>query len=232
MQGNDACYTMQAFIAISIAAILPNNKPSVPTSEQLDEAAADAAAKAQTRLKEDMEEWEAAKEEGIDGGDPIKILPAAQAIANQEFERGVRRGQQADRRKEIMRAKEWRNTGAVGGQKQKKPNNAGQKAVPKKPKVESGGTMPFDMDAVDEGMGTAEPEMHDFNGPDTAIKPSSTSAQDRLSNWRLGTGKHTNANGIQKEEEKPSPNFKNGGGQATADGLSQKMARRLQILED
>lgn len=68
-QGNDAGYTLEALIGISFAALDVVHEPT-PNVEQLDAAAADA----QARLIEDVEEWEIADEEGGDGGQAVRIL--------------------------------------------------------------------------------------------------------------------------------------------------------------
>lgn len=57
---------MEAFIGISIAALGVTPEPT-PNLEQLDAAAADA----QARLIEEIEEWEIADEEGGDGGEAV-----------------------------------------------------------------------------------------------------------------------------------------------------------------
>jgi hypothetical protein len=57
---------MEALIGISFAALGLTHEPT-PNLEQLDAAAADA----QARLIEEIEEWEIADEEGGDGGEAV-----------------------------------------------------------------------------------------------------------------------------------------------------------------
>ena len=225
---------MQAFIAIALAALSTTNEQStVPTPEQLDEAAS----KAQSRLKDEMAEWEAAIEEGGDGGDPIKILPAIQAVALQEFERGMRRGQQADKKREIRMAKDWRNTGKTGGPSQSNSSDDRDKNISKKSNPHPAGPLPFDMDAVDEGMGTAHPSAKSdgntgFYRGDQAdvIAPQKTRGNTRDVDRKAGNSDRRNVH-RQDEGEALSTNRKSSGQQADVNGLSQKMSQRLQMLD-
>jgi len=57
---------LEAFIGISFVALGVTHEPT-PNLEQLDTAAADA----QARLVEEIEEWEIADEEGGDGGEAV-----------------------------------------------------------------------------------------------------------------------------------------------------------------
>ena len=154
--GNDAAYTTQALISICIAARNDSNKPPrQPSEEQLDEAAMEAKA----RLLEESDEWEAAEEEGGDGGHAVALLPAAEMADRQAFESALNRGRRADHRKEVQHARREpvygsgrlgraSRTGGVrgGGRGGGKKGNA--------PKEENEtGSMPFDFDAMDEAMG-------------------------------------------------------------------------------
>ena len=63
-----------------------------PDPERLSAAAADA----QARLIEDIEEWEIANEEGGDGGSAVKLLPAAEMAQARAFQQGLRRAVKAE----------------------------------------------------------------------------------------------------------------------------------------
>ena len=223
---------MQAFIAIALAALSATKEHSiVPTPEQLDEAAS----KAQSRLKDEMAEWEAAIEEGGDGGDPIKILPAVQAVALEEFERGMRRGQQADKRREIKMAKDWRNMGKTGGQSQSISSHARDKNISKRSNQHPAGPLPFDMDAVDDGMGTSH-LLPKSDGKIGLYQADITAPQKMKGNTRdFGhkAGDSDRLNVHKQDEDTPfSTNRKSSGQQVDVSGLSQKMSRRLQVLDE
>ena len=66
--------------------------PKAPDPERLSAAAADA----QARLIEDIEEWEIADEEGGDGGSAVKLLPAAEMAHAHAFQQGLRRAVKAE----------------------------------------------------------------------------------------------------------------------------------------
>ena len=86
IKGNDAGYTVEALIGISFKA-LTYEPPKAPDPERLSAAAAEA----QARLIEDIEEWEIAREEGGDGGSAVKLLPAAEMAQARAFQQGLRR---------------------------------------------------------------------------------------------------------------------------------------------
>ena len=72
MQGNDAAYTLQALIGISVLAMDPSNQaPQELSSPKLQKAVKDA----EDRLRDDNQEWLDADIEG-DGGDPISMEQA------------------------------------------------------------------------------------------------------------------------------------------------------------
>ncbi len=93
--GNDAGYTMEALIGLSFAALTATPK-AVPQQKELDAAAAEA----QARLIDDIEEWEIADEEGGDGGAAIPLPSLGEMKEQQTFDQGMRRGQKAEERAE------------------------------------------------------------------------------------------------------------------------------------
>ena len=93
--GNDAGYTMEALIGLSFAALTANPK-AIPQQQESDAAAAEA----QARLIDDIEEWEIADEEGGDGGAAVPLPGLSETNQKQMFEQGMKRGQKADERAE------------------------------------------------------------------------------------------------------------------------------------
>lgn len=83
--------SVAALIGISFASVSTTYAPA-PNIEQLDAAAADA----QSRLIEDIEEWEIADEEGGDGGEAVKVPRVQQMRADKDFEQGMRRADKAE----------------------------------------------------------------------------------------------------------------------------------------
>ena len=90
-QGNDAGYTLEALIGISFKA-LTYEHPEAPDPERLSTAAAEA----QARVIEEIEEWEIADEEGGDGGSAVKLLPAAEMAQARAFQQGLNRALKAE----------------------------------------------------------------------------------------------------------------------------------------
>lgn len=91
MQGNDAGYTVEALIGISVKA-LTYEHPEAPDPERLSAAAAEA----QARIIQDVEEWEIADEEGGDGGSAVKLLPGAEMAQARAFQQGLNRALKAE----------------------------------------------------------------------------------------------------------------------------------------
>ncbi|KAL6713438.1 hypothetical protein ACLMJK_008903 [Lecanora helva] len=89
--GNDAGYTLEALIGISIAALSTTHNPA-PDPSSLDLAAAEA----QARLIEDLEEWEIADEECGDGGNAVKLPSYEEMIDRREFDQSMRRANRAE----------------------------------------------------------------------------------------------------------------------------------------
>lgn len=88
LKGNDAAYTLQALIGISLAALSPSTKPStIPDPARLDEAARDA----RDRIVEETEEWEMADEEMADGGVAVKLLKPSERGYDPAFQASLRR---------------------------------------------------------------------------------------------------------------------------------------------
>lgn len=74
-----------------------------------------AAAEAEARLIEEVEEWEIADEEGGDGGEPVKLPGYQQMMENRSFDQGMRRAQKAEDKKTEKRAKDNLRGGRGGG---------------------------------------------------------------------------------------------------------------------
>lgn len=89
--GNDAGYTLEALIGISLKA-LTYEHPEAPDPERLSAAAAEA----QARVIEETEEWEIADEEGGDGGPAVRLLPAAEMAEARAFQQGLNRAVKAE----------------------------------------------------------------------------------------------------------------------------------------
>ena len=100
-QGNDAAYTLQSLIGISIGALGSTHKP-MPEPEKLDDAARDA----RDRVLEEAEEWEIADEDGGDGGEAVRVLSPGQAAYKKRFEKGMANGRKADEKAAMRRIKE------------------------------------------------------------------------------------------------------------------------------
>ncbi|KAL9640578.1 MAG: hypothetical protein Q9164_000185 [Protoblastenia rupestris] len=157
--GNDAAYTTQALIAIALAARDPTNAPPrVPSQTQLK----DAAEEAKLRIKEEHDDWQAADEEGGDGGEAIHLLPAAEMQDRMEFESAMRKGRKADERNEIRNAR--RDIGFRSGRRLARASRgAGSRGGGVRGRAACGGhaqeakqdsnTMPFNFEALDEEMG-------------------------------------------------------------------------------
>ena len=153
--GNDAAYTTQALIRICIAARNASNNPlRQPSEEQLDEAAMEAKA----RLIEESDEWEAAEEEGGDGGPAIALLPAAEMADRQAIESALNRGRRADHRKEVRdtRRKPVCGAGRFGRASRTGSVGGGSKRVSESMEEKETGSMPFAFDAMDEAMGVGD----------------------------------------------------------------------------
>ena len=90
IQGNDAGYTLETLIGISFKA-LNYEHPEAPDLERLSAAAAEA----QARIIEEVEEWEIA-DEGGDGGSAVKLLPAAEMAQARAFQQGLNRALKAE----------------------------------------------------------------------------------------------------------------------------------------
>lgn len=82
---------MEALIGISFKA-LTYEHPEAPDPERLSAAAAEA----QARVIEEVEEWEIADEEGGDGGSAVKLLPAAEMAQARAFQQGLNRALKAE----------------------------------------------------------------------------------------------------------------------------------------
>ena len=104
--GNDAGYTMEALIGLSFAALTTAPK-AIPYQEELDAAAAEA----QNRLIDDIEEWDIADEQGGDGGDPN---PLGVTKENKVFDQGMRHGKKAEEKKYSNKGKNGFGSPAYG----------------------------------------------------------------------------------------------------------------------
>ena len=93
--GNDAGYTMEALIGLSFTALTAKPK-AIPQQEELDAAAAEA----QARLIDDIEEWDIADEETGDGGAAIPLLSINEMKDKEAFDQGMRRAQKAEEKAE------------------------------------------------------------------------------------------------------------------------------------
>ena len=91
--GNDAGYTMECLIGISIASLAITH-PKTPSLDHLDAAAAEA----QARVIEETEEWEIAVEEGGDGGEAQKLPSIEQMRSDRAFAQGMKRAEKAEER--------------------------------------------------------------------------------------------------------------------------------------
>ena len=66
-QGNDAAYTLQALVGIAVKGLAPKAIRSPQTKQERIEKAQQAAAK---NVSADWDEWDAASDNGDDGGEP------------------------------------------------------------------------------------------------------------------------------------------------------------------
>ena len=158
---------MQALLSTCIAARVPVNKPPIELSpEELEETAASA----RERVKEDYEEWRVADEEGTDGGDPVALLPAAEALANAEFDRAMRKGRKADERKRVQREKGW-GRGTSGGQRYGGHSRNAFSGSGREPKPELTVQATLDEDAMDEAMGFSSAATASWGGANDVRAP-------------------------------------------------------------
>ena len=95
---------MEALIGLSFAALTAKPK-AIPQQEELDAAAAEA----QARLIDDIEEWDIADEEGGDGGAAIPLLSIGEMRDKEAFDQGMRRAQKAEDKAEKRYANEKKN---------------------------------------------------------------------------------------------------------------------------
>ncbi|KAL9100111.1 MAG: hypothetical protein Q9163_004472 [Psora crenata] len=152
--GNDAAYTTQALIGIVLAASEPRETLQTQMDGLTDEAKA--------RMIEENNEWELADEEGGDGGEATRLLPAAQMLDRMDQERAITKGRKAEKRNQIRNAR--RHTGFKGAVRRsakeshdrdkggKRRNDGADNTAQPNPEAHS---MPFDIDAMDQSMGFA-----------------------------------------------------------------------------
>ena len=225
---------MQALLGTCIESLSPNNgPPSEPSTEELDEAAATA----RERIKEENEEWNVADEEGGDGGDPVALLPAAEAIANAEFDRAMKKGRKADERDRIKREKGYDHSGT----RQREGNEVGRGGrgwgssrggkAPSKPKTKpANNKMGLDVDAMDEAMGfSGQQPPAAWDGSSDVPTPTTTTTMDpNVATYEKAgylpphlRDKQRGDSEVTKGVENNPPNK----------SLSERMAARLKMLD-
>ncbi|KAG8534145.1 uncharacterized protein KY384_000989 [Bacidia gigantensis] len=150
--GNDAVYTTQALLGLSIAALSPDNKPATKLShEQLHEVAAEA----RDRLQDELEDWEAIEEEGGDGGEPVKILPMAELVDEESFQRAKVKGRKADEQRARRDARRDNGIGKANRMVKATRTPTDGESKPRNLHQPKPTSMPFDEDAMDEAFEAA-----------------------------------------------------------------------------
>ena len=104
-------------IGIAFAALNVNHEPA-PDPERLDQAAAEA----QARVIEEIEEWEIADEEGGDGGEAVRLLSHEEMIDKRTFDQGMKKAYRAEDRREKNYARNARGGAKDGAFKNGRTN--------------------------------------------------------------------------------------------------------------